>query len=249
MPWEYVITGLAALAAGIINSLAGGGSFLTFPSLMAAGLTPINSNATSTVALFPGQASSILGARSSIEETWKTDKTEMKWLAAISLVNGGLGALLLLATPDRLFASLVPWLLLVATTIFAIGTVLPKSVERPLLRGKGIYLAHALISLYGGYFGGGIGILMLAAFTLYGWHDIRKMNAIKILMAWIMNVAAVVAFVIANRVHWDYACIMGVHSIIGGWIGAKLNGIIPPIWVRIFVISVGVLLTFWYFYK
>ncbi|MGH6794410.1 MAG: TSUP family transporter, partial [Methylocella sp.] len=191
----FVLVALAAFAAGFVNAVAGGGSFLTFPALIAAGLPPIGANASSTVALFPGQIATGYAARDGLKAVSADKRVNVPALAAVSLIGGLAGGLLLLVTPQTVFSRIVPWLILFATAIFAGGNFWVSDAKRFRINRTGIFAAHGLVAIYGGYFGGGSGILMLAALTFFGLHDIWRMNSLKILLAALMNAAAVVTFI------------------------------------------------------
>ncbi len=240
---------LAGFGAGFINALAGGGSFLTFPSLLAAGLPAIDANATSTIALFPAQVATTYAYRDTLGQSLDDPRINGRILAIISLVGGLAGALLLLATPESIFERSVPFLLGGATLVFAFGMVMPKETEKQLLGPVGILVVHALVSIYGGYFGGGIGILMLAALTLYGLHDIVLMNSLKMLLASLMNATATAAFVFSGKIHWLEAVVLSAGSIAGGFAGAHAGSRIPPLYVRLFVIFIGVVLSLHFYFK
>ncbi|WP_026607163.1 sulfite exporter TauE/SafE family protein [Methylocapsa acidiphila] len=240
---------LAAFAAGFINAIAGGGSFLTFPALIAAGLPPIQANASSTVALFPGQITTAFIARDGLAAATKDKRINVPVLALISLVGGLVGGFLLLATPESLFKKIVPWLILFATAIFAGGNFLRPAEEKVRLNGAGILIVQGVVSIYGGYFGGGIGILMLAALTLYGLRDIWLMNSLKILLAVLMNAAAVVTFIIADLVHWNLTLIVATSAIAGGYVGLYAARRMPASAVKGFVVATGVVLTIYFFLK
>ena len=240
---------LAGFGAGFINALAGGGSFLTFPSLIAAGLPAIDANASSTVALFPAQVATTYAYRAGLKESLADPRINGRVLAIISLVGGLAGALLLLATPESLFERSIPFLLGGATLVFAFGMVMPQDAERQLVGPVGILVAQVFVSIYGGYFGGGIGILMLAALTLYGLHDIVLMNSLKMLLASLMNLTATAVFVFSGKVHWLEAVILSAGSIAGGFAGAHAGSRIPPLYVRLFVILIGVVLSIHFYFK
>lgn len=244
-----VLVALAAFAAGFINAVAGGGSFLTFPALIAAGLAPIPANASSTVALFPGQITTAFVARDGLAMASKDRRIDVKTLAAISLIGGLVGGLLLLITPPGLFSRIVPWLLLFATCVFAGGNFLRSAEGSFRLSRAGVFTAQAVVSVYGGYFGGGIGILMLAALTLYGLRDIWLMNSLKILLAVLMNAAAVVTFIAAGLVHWRLTLIVAVAAILGGYVGLIAARRMPASIVKGFVVVVGVVLSGYFFLK
>ena len=242
------VVAIASFAAGFINALAGGGSFLTLPALIAAGVPPIAANASSTVALFPGQITTGISARDGVKAAAKDHRINVPALAAISLVGGLIGGLLLLVTPASLFNRIIPWLILFATLVFAGGNLL-RSAKRFHLSKTGVLIAQGFVAVYGGYFGGGIGILMLAALTLYGLRDIWLMNSLKILLAVLMNAAAVVTFIIAGLVHWKLTIVAGVAAIVGGYVGIHAARRLPQNIVKGFVIVIGLILTVYFFMK
>jgi uncharacterized protein len=240
----YLVLAAAAFAAGVINAVAGGGAFVTFPALLLAGVPPVAANASSTVALFPGQATSAFAYRNDIGGI-----TEFRvgTFIALSMVGGLLGALLLLVTPNAVFAGLVPFLLLFATAVFAIGNFVPGATRRLSLGHGGALAVQFVISVYGGYFGGGIGILMLAALTLFGMRDINAMNGLKILLAALMNGAAVIAFIVSGIVHWPATLVMAAASIAGGYVGALGAKRLDQRLIKGFVVVLGIALTIYFF--
>lgn len=235
-----------ALLAGAQNSVAGGGSFLTVPVLIFTGMLPIQANATNTVALWPGSVAAIPPYRDALD----TERGTLVLLSIISIVGGILGAIILLKTPQDAFLHILPYLLLVATILFAIGgpvtTRLRKSGKtigpRWLVVG-GISVVQFVVALYGGFFGGGIGILMLAALSLMGMRNIHTMNALKVVLASAINSVALITFIIAGIVEWPQALVMTVGAIIGGWGGATVARKIDERYIRIYVILVGVAMT------
>jgi uncharacterized protein len=245
----FAVVALAAFAAGFINAVAGGGSFLTFPALIAVGLPPIDANASSTVALFPGQIATAYAARDGLVAAAEDSRVNVRGLAAISLVGGFVGGLLLLITPQSVFSRIVPWLILMATAIFAGGNFLRIDERKFKLSRSGVLIAQGFVAVYGGYFGGGIGILMLAALTLYGLRDIWLMNSLKILLAVLMNSAAVVTFVVAGLIHWQWTIIVAISAIAGGYAGLHTARVVPPTIVKTFVVVVGLVLTVYFFLK
>jgi uncharacterized protein len=244
-----LLLALAAFGSGIVNSLAGGGAFLTFPTLLAAGIPAIDANASSTVALCPGQFVSALASREVFRSTDAQWRRDLLTLAVISLIGGTLGAVLLLATPSEAFSRLVPWLLLFATAVFAFGMRFTPKGGKRWLGPTTIKAVQFVISIYGGYFGGGIGILMLAALVFYGLRDIRNMNAMKVLLAALMNASASVIFAFSGRVHWLETLTMMAAAMAGGFVGARIGLVVPPVHVRIFVIVVGCVLSVYFFIK
>ncbi|MGO9234556.1 MAG: sulfite exporter TauE/SafE family protein [Methylocella sp.] len=245
----FVIVALAAFAAGFINAVAGGGSFLTFPALIAAGLPPIDANASNTVALFPGQIATGYAARDGLVAASADSRVNVPVLAAISLVGGFLGGILLLVTPQSVFSRIVPWLILFATAIFAGGNFFRTGEKKFRLNQTGIFAVQGLVAIYGGYFGGGAGILMLSALTLFGLRDIWLMNSLKILLAVLMNAAAVVTFIAAGLVHWHWTIIVAVAAIAGGYTGLHAARRVPAQIVKSFVVVVGLVLTIYFFMK
>ncbi len=244
-----LLVGLAAFAAGFINALAGGGSFLTFPALLAAGLPPIAANASSTVALFPGQITTAVLSRDGLLAATRDKRIDVPLLATISLGGGLVGGLLLLITPDETFRRIVPWLILFATIVFASGNLTRTGVEKFRLGPTGIAVAQGSVAIYGGYFGGGAGILMLAALTLFGLRDIWLMNSLKILLSVLMNTAAVVTFVVAGLVHWPLTAVVAIGSLAGGLAGIHAARRMPTAAVKGFVVLVGCVLTIYFFLK
>jgi hypothetical protein len=245
----FVLVALAAFAAGFINAVAGGGSFLTFPALIAAGLPPIDANASSTVALFPGQIATGYAARDGLAAASADSRVNVPVLAAISLVGGLAGGLLLLVTPQSIFSSIVPWLILFATAIFAGGNFWRPGTTKFRLNRQGIFAAQGLVAIYGGYFGGGIGILMLAALTLFGLRDIWLMNSLKILLGVLMNAAAAVTFIAAGLVHWQWTIVVALAAIAGGYAGLHAARRVPAKIVKGFVVAVGLVLTIYFFMR
>jgi uncharacterized membrane protein YfcA len=233
---------VVALFAGAQNALAGGGSFLTFPALLYAGLDPRAANITSTIALFPGQLTTGLAGRSLVGDAAGLSFATLVW---ISLVGGAVGAVLLLATPVSLFTHLVPFLVLFATAVFAWGNFVRQrrgAAALPKVSPRAAFAIQCGISVYGGYFGGGIGILMLAALTGAGMA-VRNAGATKNVLAGVMNAAAVVIFMARTRVDWHVVVCVAVAAIIGGQLGVLLLRRINEKLLRICVVVVGVALT------
>jgi len=242
MTLANIILALAAFIAGAQNALAGGGSFLTYPALLYAGLDPRAANIASSIALFPGQITSAYAGRSLVQGA---AGLSVRTLFIISLVGGGIGAVLLLATPVSVFVHLVPFLVLFATVVFAWGSVFRgRRAEDapPVLPPRAAMAAQMAIAIYGGYFGGGIGILMLAALTAAGMV-VRHAGATKNFLAGVMNVAAVVIFVARTRVEWGPVLIVAVAAIAGGQLGVFLLRRINETVLRVGITAIGVLLT------
>ena len=246
-PATLALLVLAALAAGAMNAVAGGGSFLTFPSLLLAGVPPIAANATNTVALWPASLSAAYAFRRDLRH----ERRVLLLFGLASLAGGLAGALLLLRTPERTFTALIPWLLGGATLVFAFGPRLTRrfrerGAHAPLWAGVAVQL---VIGVYGGYFGGGIGILMLAALAALGMTDIHAMNGLKNILGAAINGVAVLAFVLAGVVAWDVAPFMLAGAVAGGYAGARVSKRVDPRFVRGFVIAVGATLTAVFFWR
>jgi len=234
-----VILAVAALIAGVQNALAGGGSFLTFPALLLSGLNPLMANVTSTVALFPGQITTGWAGRRAVSGL---PGLGFGSLFALSVLGGALGALLLLATPVSIFSALVPWLVLAATLIFAWGSFFRRPGGAARRLGPAAAGAAQLgIAVYGGYFGGGIGILMLAALTLAGL-EVRRAAATKNVLAAAMNGAAVLLFVWSHEVAWQQTGVIAVASAAGGWLGASMLHRVNERALRVGIVLIGLAL-------
>lgn len=244
-----LLVALAAFGAGFINAMAGGGSFLTFPALIAAGLPPIAANASSTVALFPGQLATAYAARDGLVQASGDSRINVRLLSIISLIGGFFGGILLLVTPPAIFSAIVPWLILFATLVFASGAFLREDRLPFKLGRRGIFVSQSIVAIYGGYFGGGIGILMLATLTIFGLRDIKLMTSLKILFASLMNVGAVITFIVAGLVYWQQSIIMAICALIGGYAGLGAARRLPPAAVKTFVIIIGITLSIYFFVK
>ncbi len=236
----YVLLVGAALLAGAQNALAGGGSFVTFPALLLFGMGARAANVTSTIALFPGQVTTGFAGRHHVAGA---EGLRVRTLVGISLAGGIAGALLLLATPESFFERLVPFLVLFATAVFAWGSFTRRTGGTVRhLPPAGAAAAQAAIAIYGGYFGGGIGMLMLAALTLAGL-PVRAAAATKNVLAAVMNASAVAVFAVSRDVHWPAAAAVAVGAIIGGQVGAWLMLRISERVLRKAVVANGLVLT------
>lgn len=242
--WSLLIG--AALAAGVLNALAGGGSFLTFPALVFTGVPPIAANATSAVAVSPGYAGSVLGFRT---ELAAQPRARLVREGLVCAVGGGVGAGLLLVTPARVFAAVVPWLLLFATALFAGGPRwLAWRRTRPGAAGSGVphpvarWAGLALVAVYGGYFNGGLGILLMALYTVTGETDVNTANALKNLNSLLLSLLSVAAFAWAGAILWPQAVVMMAAATLGGFWGARLARRLPAALVRSGVIVTGLVM-------
>lgn len=233
----------AGTAGGAINSVAGGGSFLVFPSLLLVGVPPVAANATTAVALWPAGIASTIAYRRDLPR----ERRSILVLAVASALGGTLGALLLLKTSDQTFTKILPLLMLAASVVFTLGprvSRMHRGGHLPLAAGAFIQL---LISTYGGYFGGGMGILMLATYTLMGMSNLHTMNGLKTLLGVLINGAANVAFFVAHKVVVAVAIPVAVGSIVGGWFGAAVARRLHPDRVRLFVLVFAWGLTAYFF--
>jgi uncharacterized membrane protein YfcA len=234
-----VVLFLAALWAGVQNALAGGGSFVTLPALMFTGMDARAANITSTIALFPAQIATALTGRSLITGA---AGLSFRALVTLSLLGGAIGAVLLLVTPATFFAHLVPWLVLFATAVFAWGSFAPKRESTAQLSRHGAMGAQFAISIYGGYFGGGIGFLMLAALTAAGLM-MRNAGATKNALAGVMNASAVLIFVFSPQVRWLQAGIACAGATAGGILGGLLLHKLNERLLRVAIVLIGIALT------
>ena len=242
---------VAAALGGALNSVAGGGSFIAFPALLFTGVPPIQANATNTIALWTGAVASGGAYRSRLD----VPRRVMIPLLAASLAGGLAGAILLLKTPAQTFMRVLPWLTLGATLLFAFGRKLAggrKSVLEHETTGAalaGATLFQLCVGVYGGYFGGGMGIVMLAMLATLGMTDIHAMNALKSVMGTVINGVAVVTFIVAGAVYWKQGIVMIVGGTVGGYLGAHYAMKLPQAWVRAFVVLVGTSMTAYFFWK
>lgn len=228
-----------------MNAVAGGGSFLTFPALVFTGVPSIIANASSTVALFPGSFASAWAYRNDFE---RFEGVSFLHMLLVSLAGGLTGALLLLFTPQKTFDVVIPWLLAAATLVFAFGPYLAPRLRRIYRIGPTTVLAgQFLVAIYGGYFGGAVGILLLALYSLFGMADIRMMNATKTFLTGCMNAIAVVCFVIAGKIWWTQTAVMLVSAVLGGYFGARYARKMHPLHVRIAIVLISVIMTVFFF--
>jgi uncharacterized membrane protein YfcA len=237
---------LAGLWAGVQNSLAGGGSFVTLPALIVSGMSPLAANITSTVALFPGQITAGFAGRKLASGA---GRLPLRALFGISVLGGAAGGLLLLHTPAAVFGRLVPWLVLFATAVFTWGSFFRRSGLAARHLGPGATgVAQFLIAVYGGYFGGGIGILMMAALTMAGLPA-RNAGATKNVLAGVMNASAVLLFLGSPELHWAQAAVLAVGAVLGGLAGTWMLHRVNEKALRIAIVCIGVALTIGLFLK
>jgi uncharacterized protein len=245
----------AGALGGALNSVAGGGSFIAFPALLFTGVPPIPANATNTIALWTGAAASGGAYCSRLD----VPRRVMIPLLAASLVGGLIGALLLLKTPAQTFMRVLPWLTLGATLLFAFGKKLAGG-RKSVIEGDHDHEASTAalaattlfqfgVAIYGGYFGGGMGIVMLAMLATLGMTDIHAMNALKSVLGFVINGVAVVTFIVAGAIYWKHGIVMIAGAIVGGYLGAHYAQKLPQSWIRMFVVLVGTGMTVYFFWK
>lgn len=250
--WTYPGLCGSAFLAGAINAIAGGGTLLTFPSLLAV-VSPVVANGTSTLALVPGSLSGTWAYRKDVAHP----PSLLKWLAAPSLIGGLLGTILVTRTEERYFSAAIPWLILVAAILLAVQPIVARMSKQALAHAKPatggklalLAVAQLLVAIYGGYFGAGIGILMLSALAYMGLRDVHEMNALKTLLASLINGTAAAWFISEGKVEWSYAIPMAVAAVFGGYAGARLSLKFPAAQVRKFVTGLGFVLAAYYFVR
>jgi uncharacterized membrane protein YfcA len=245
----------AGFLAGIMNAVAGGGTFLTFPALVFIGIPSVAANQTSTIAVFPGQVASFWAYRKILAAETRT----VVVLGLTSLLGGSLGAIILLNTSIAAFDRLVPWLLLFATVMYCFGNTIRNRLGWRLINksereiGWSSLLKAALIQLvigiYGGFYGAGAGIVELAVLDMLGFENIHLANALKVILTTAFNTLAVVIFIAVGKIFWPEALLMGMATISGGYSGAWVAQRLPQAWVRNFVILVGITMTAYFFLR
>jgi uncharacterized membrane protein YfcA len=241
---------LAALAGTAINSVAGGGSFIAFPALLFAGVPPVSANATNSVALWPGSVASAFAYRRELRDV----RREIVPLSIASFAGGVAGSVLLLKTEESAFVALIPWLMLFAATLFTFGGRIARSLHGRIDQsGRGSLaagvVAQLAVGIYGGYFGGGMGIMMLAILAVLGMTEMHKMNAVKTVHGALVNGVAVAAFVIAGAVAWTPGLVMVVGGIVGGYAGAAAARRVSALQVRRIVLAVAWSMTLYFFIR
>src|SRR5678816_3909370 len=244
---KYLLLAAAAFGAGVMNAIAGGGSLLTFPALVFTGVPSVVANASSTVALFPGALASAWGYRNDFTSF---EGVSYRSILAVSFVGGAVGALLLLSTPEKTFDVIVPWLLLAATVVFIFGPRVTRGVHRVLqVRPLPFLIIHFFLGIYTGYFGGALGLITLAVWSLFGLQDMKAVNHNKILLGGLTNTAAVACFVIAGKVWWTQSLVMLVGAVAGGYFGARFGRKLDAGIVRGVVITISIVATIVFFVR
>ncbi len=257
--WRWVWLAVAGFLAGVLNAVAGGGSLLSFPAILGMGVLPVQANATNSVAIWPGQLTSVAAYRDDVRKNVRS-----AWpMGVAGLLGGSSGALVLLHTPQKTFLHLVPWLLLGATSIFAVS----GPVTRWLDRLKGVrhereknagahaprrlplFFATVAISFYVGYFGAGAGFLLMTMLALFGYEDIHVINALKMVANTLANGVAFLIFIADHQVVWRYCFAAMVAAAIGGYLSARFARRVPQPILRGIVVVIGVVMSAWFFWK
>ena len=247
---QIAVLAAAGFAAGTVNAIAGGGTFLTFAALVFSGLPTLDANATSAVALTPANLASVAAYRSEVRTYFR----DMIPFSIIGLIGGGIGAVLLIWLGDKGFRPLVPWLLLLATLLFAFSAQL-RAFVAPFSQGSHggakvvAYAVMSIVSIYGGFFGAGVGIMMLAALAIIESGDFHKANATKILVAFLIQVVSAGLLIAGGLVHWPQALVTIASSALGGYYGVTLARLVPEKIIRAAVVTVGAVLTLIFFLK
>ncbi len=254
-PWRLVVAFIAATVAGALNAAAGGGSFISFPALIAAGFPSMSANATNNTAMWVGTMASVGGFRRELAPY----KHRLYAISAVGIAGGLAGSLLLLHTTQRAFDRFIPWLLLLATLLFALSPLATRYFRRHAthdpdydgvsVRSPAAWAILFVTAVYGGYFGAGIGFVIIATLAALGATDVTRMSGVKNVMAACVNGIAVVPFAFAGIIAWPEAGLMSVGSLIGGYYGAELVRRLPQRIVRFGIIALGGVLTIYFFVK
>lgn len=252
-PPQYVLITLAAVAAGAVNALAGGGTLITFPTLTAVGIPAVAANITNTVALLPGY----LGATAAQRKDLKGQEHRLTWAIPAGVIGGLIGGFLLLNTGEKLFRELVPYLILLASGLLALQDPLRKWVARRTAGREHTGHTHerwaaipvGMAAIYGGYFGAGLSVIVLAVLAVALEDTLTRLNALKQFVAFATNTAAAIFFVFSGQVVWSAAAVMAVGALAGGVLGGKLAGRISPSLLRYVVVAIGVIVSIIYFIR
>jgi len=254
LDWHWLWLTVASFLAGLLNAVAGGGSFLSFPAMLNMRMGAVQANATNTVALWPGQLTSIAAYREDIRKNLR-----LLWpMALAGLLGGTAGAVVLLITPPTTFLHLVPWLLLVAASIFAASGPVSRWIDRHKNRSVGhlhapkrlpVFIATLFVCFYIGYFGAGAGFLLITVLSLFGFQDLHEINALKVSTTTLANGIAVVIFAFSGQVIWRFCLLAMVVSAVGGYSSARLAKRVPQAALRGLVIFIGFAMAAWFFWS
>jgi uncharacterized protein len=243
---------IASFLAGALNAMAGGGSFLSFPAILGVGVLPIQANATNTVALWPGQFTSIAAY-------WQDLKANVRLVLPVvsaALLGGVVGAIVLLHTGQATFLHLVPWLLLLASGLFAASGPVSRWLQRNRAGVEGgkpslvpLWFGVVLVSFYIGYFGAGAGFLLMSVLAIFGIQNFNQVNALKVIATTTANGIAVVTFIVENQILWKYCLLMMVAAAVGGYLGAHYSRRMNPKYMRLLVVCIGLSMAAYFFWK
>jgi uncharacterized membrane protein YfcA len=259
LDWHWVWLVVATFLAGVLNAVAGGGSFLSFPALLSMKILPVQANATNTVAIWPGQLTSVAAYRDDVRKNLHPAML----MGLAGLLGGTAGAVVLLNTPQTTFLHLVPWLLLGAASIFAVSGPVSRWLERlkrarrerstagqapaPRPRRMPLFLAAIVVSFYVGYFGAGAGFLFMTLLALFGYEDIHAINALKVVANLLANGIAFIIFIVDGQVVWRYCLAAMIAAAIGGYASASLAKRVPQPVLRGLVVVIGLGMAAWFF--
>ena len=259
MDWHWLWLTVAAFLAGVLNAVAGGGSFLLFPAMLSMKMLPVQANATNTVALWPGQLTSVAAYRADVRKNLRVAIP----MAVAGLIGGTGGAIVLLNTPQMTFLHLVPWLLLVAAVIFALSGPVSRWLEHRKFRANSspkvgqvhkphmiaVFLGTVAVCFYIGYFGAGAGFLIITLLSLFGYQDLNEINALKVVCTTMANGIAFVLFVFNGQVVWRYCLVAMITCAIGGYTSASLARKIPQPVLRGTVVFIGLSMAAYFFWR
>jgi uncharacterized protein len=254
--WQHAWLVIASFLAGALNAMAGGGSFLSFPALLGMGVPPIQANATNTVALWPGQFTSIAAY-------WQDLKANLRLVLPVcsaALLGGVVGAIILLRTGQATFMALVPWLLLLASGLFAASGPVSKWLQRNRVSASGatpsptpslvpLWIGVVLVCFYIGYFGAGAGFLLMSVLAVFGIQNINQVNALKVIATTTANGIAVVTFIVEKQILWKYCLLMMIAAALGGYLGARYARRMNPQLMRSLVVLIGLGMAAYFFWK
>jgi uncharacterized membrane protein YfcA len=250
--WQHAWLVIASFLAGALNAMAGGGSFLSFPALLGVGVLPIQANATNTVALWPGQFTSIAAY-------WTDLKANLPLVLPVcsaALVGGVSGAIVLLRTGQATFMALVPWLLLLAAGLFAVSGPVSRWLRRVRVSAPGakpnlapLWIGLVVVCFYIGYFGAGAGFLVMSVLAIFGIQNINQVNALKVVATTTANGIAVLTFIVEKQILWKYCLLMMIAAAVGGYLGARYSRRMDPRFMRMLVVMIGLGMAAYFFWK
>jgi uncharacterized protein len=249
---QHVWLVIASFLAGALNAMAGGGSFLSFPALLGVGVLPIQANATNTVALWPGQFTSIAAYWTDL----KANLSLVLPVCSAALIGGVAGAIVLLRTGQATFMALVPWLLLLAAGLFAASGPVSRWLQRTRVSAQGVkpnlaplWIGLVVVCFYIGYFGAGAGFLVMSVLAVFGIQNINQVNALKVVATTTANGIAVVTFIVEKQILWKYCLLMMLAAAIGGYLGARYSRRLDPRFMRMLVVVIGLGMAAYFFWK